>query len=88
MEELLTVRDLSEKIKIHPEVIYRMLKAGIIRGIKIGKGRGIWRFRPSDIERWIEAGDHLCWRRKNPSILTFSSMPPTAEAIPMTGRER
>ena len=51
-DEMLTIRDLAEYLKVRPQTIYRWVQNGTIPGTKFGKE---WRFRKSLIEAWIEA---------------------------------
>lgn len=47
MEELLTVRKLQELLGVDRITIYRMLRDGRLRGVKVG---GRWRFRRTDVQ--------------------------------------
>lgn len=38
-------------MKIHPKTLQRFARLGRIRGAHIGK---LWRFRASEIDRWID----------------------------------
>ncbi len=51
MEELLTLKELSEYLKIAEKTLYGYAQKGTIPGIKIGSA---WRFRESDIKQWLE----------------------------------
>jgi excisionase family DNA binding protein len=51
MDEILTLRELSEYLKIAEKTLYAYAVKGQVPGIKIG---GNWRFRKSDIEVWLE----------------------------------
>ncbi len=51
MDEILTLKDLSEYLKIAEKTLYGYANKGIVPGIKIG---GSWRFRKTDIEEWLE----------------------------------
>lgn len=57
MEQLLTVEEAAERLKLHPETIREHLRAGILRGIK--KGRS-WRIPESAL---LEPSDT---KEKNP----------------------
>jgi excisionase family DNA binding protein len=56
MDKLLTVKDLSAFLGMHPNTIYKMVKKGEIPFIKI-KGVGI-RFREEEIKAWLEEGSN------------------------------
>jgi excisionase family DNA binding protein len=49
MAAVLTVKDLSNYLKVHPSTIYRLLKTGQLPAFKVGSD---WRFNVEDIERW------------------------------------
>jgi putative molybdopterin biosynthesis protein len=46
---VLTVKDLSNYLKVHSSTIYRLLKAGQLPGFSIGSD---WRFNIEEIDRW------------------------------------
>jgi excisionase family DNA binding protein len=46
---ILTVKDLSEYLRVHPATIYRLLHAKQIPGFRVG---GEWRFDMDMIDRW------------------------------------
>ena len=51
MEKLLTLRQVSEKLQISENTLYKLARKGEIPAIKIGNQ---WRFKAQDIERWLE----------------------------------
>ncbi|EKD50656.1 MAG: hypothetical protein ACD_62C00461G0003 [uncultured bacterium] len=53
MNTLLTIPELSKKIKLSEIAIYKMLKRKSIPGIRVGK---LWRFDEEEIQRWLK--DH------------------------------
>jgi len=56
---VLTVRDLSTYLRVHPSTIYRLLKTGQLPAFKVGSD---WRFNVEEIDRWrVE-------REKKPSM--------------------
>ncbi len=50
-EPLLDSDQAASIIGIHPKTLQKMARNGELRGVHVGK---LWRFRASDIERWIE----------------------------------
>ncbi len=46
---LVTVKELSNYLRVHPSTIYRLLKRGEIPGFKLGSD---WRFSLEAIDRW------------------------------------
>src|SRR2546422_8659007 len=54
--KVLTVRELSNYLRVHPSTIYRLLKKGELPGFKVGSD---WRFNIEAIDRWrLERGPH------------------------------
>jgi excisionase family DNA binding protein len=52
--KLVTVKELSNYLRVHPSTIYRLLKGGELPGIKLGSD---WRFNLEAINRWrVEQG--------------------------------
>ncbi|MCD6460756.1 helix-turn-helix domain-containing protein [bacterium] len=49
-EGILTMKELAEYLKIAEKTAYRFALEGKIPGFKVG---GAWRFRKSEIDRWI-----------------------------------
>lgn len=50
-EEILTIHELSAYLKLNEKTAYRLAAKGDIPGFKVG---GSWRFRKSEIDRWIK----------------------------------
>jgi excisionase family DNA binding protein len=50
-ERFLTVDEVSERLRLHPDTVRRMLRKGRIRGHRISR-RGGWRIRYRDFERF------------------------------------
>lgn len=50
-EEILTIHELSAYLKLNEKTAYRLSAKGDIPGFKVG---GSWRFRKSEIDRWIK----------------------------------
>jgi excisionase family DNA binding protein len=46
---ILTVRELSEYLRVHPTIIYRLLRTKQIPGFRVGSD---WRFDTDIIDRW------------------------------------
>jgi len=47
--KLVTVKELSNYLRVHPSTIYRLLKEGELPGFKLGSD---WRFNLEAIHRW------------------------------------
>lgn len=48
---ILTVKEVSEYLKLTEKTAYRLAAEGKIPGFKVG---GSWRFDKADIDKWIE----------------------------------
>lgn len=49
-DEILTIHELSDYLKLNEKTAYRLVAKGDIPGFKVG---GSWRFRKSEIQKWI-----------------------------------
>ncbi len=49
-DNILTIKELSLYLKLAEKTAYRLASDGKIPGFKVG---GSWRFRRSEIDRWI-----------------------------------
>jgi len=52
IEVLLTSKEASQVLKIHPEVLERMAKRGEVPALKVGK---FWRYRATTLDAWISS---------------------------------
>ena len=50
-DEILTVKELAEYLKIAEKTAYRFVSEGKIPAFKVGSA---WRFRKAEIDRWIK----------------------------------
>jgi len=50
--EILTLKELAEYLKLTEKTAYRLAAEGKLPGFKVG---GSWRFKKADIEQWIES---------------------------------
>lgn len=51
-DEILTLREVAEYLKLAEKTAYRLAAEGKLPGFKVG---GSWRFKKEDIERWINS---------------------------------
>ena len=49
--DILTVKELSEYLKLNEKTAYRLAAKGEIPGFKVG---GSWRFNKADIDNWTQ----------------------------------
>lgn len=52
IERLLTTKEVSEILKVHPKVLERMAKRGEVPALKVGK---FWRYRATALDAWINS---------------------------------
>jgi PTS system nitrogen regulatory IIA component len=50
-ERLLTIDEVAEFLHINPMTVYAWVKEGKIPAFKIGK---VWRFRKTEIDKWLK----------------------------------
>jgi excisionase family DNA binding protein len=50
-EELITIKEVSDYLKVAEKTIYRMASEGKIPAFKVG---GSWRFRRHEVQEWLE----------------------------------
>ena len=50
-EQVLTVKEVAEYLKVNERTVYRMAASGELPGFKVGAS---WRFKVDDIENWID----------------------------------
>lgn len=50
--DILTIKEVSEYLKLAEKTTYRLAAEGKIPAFKVG---GSWRFRKSEIDNWIES---------------------------------
>jgi excisionase family DNA binding protein len=48
-DQIFTIRELSEHLRVHPTTIYRLLRQGRLPGFRVGSN---WRFSREAIEQW------------------------------------
>ena len=51
-DEIMTVEEVAEYLRVHPSTIYRMLRHGEIPAFRVGSD---WRFHRNVISKWILA---------------------------------
>ncbi|KPJ62707.1 hypothetical protein AMJ44_15300 [candidate division WOR-1 bacterium DG_54_3] len=54
-DNLFTVKELAEYLKVNPATVYRMVHKGGIPAFKVGKE---WRFKGESIDSWILGKEH------------------------------
>ena len=54
-DDVLTLKEVAEYLKVNERTIYRMVADRKIPGFKVG---GSWRFKLTEIEAWVKAKSH------------------------------
>lgn len=49
--DIMTIKEVAEYLKLKEKTAYKLVAEGKIPGFKVG---GSWRFKKSEIEKWIE----------------------------------
>ncbi|PID38747.1 MAG: DNA-binding protein [Proteobacteria bacterium] len=60
-EDILTIREVAEYLKVTEKTVYGLAQKGKIPGFKVG---GQWRFKREDIDQWIEDGKEAATGRQ------------------------
>ena len=55
LPRVMTVRELSAYLRVHPSTIYKLLRRGELPGFRIGTD---WRFNAEVIDRWCLRAQH------------------------------
>lgn len=55
-DEVLTIREVSDRLKVHPYTVYTLLKAGSLTGFKL---RRRWRVLSSSLEKFVSRESKL-----------------------------
>ena len=51
LPRVMTVKELSEYLRVHPSTVYKLLRRGEVPGFRIGTD---WRFNAEVIDRWCQ----------------------------------
>lgn len=53
--DMMTIRELGAYLRMPEKTLYRIAKSGKVPGFKVGAS---WRFRKSEIDKWIEKQEY------------------------------
>jgi excisionase family DNA binding protein len=53
-KRLLTVADVADWLSVSGSLVYQLVESGALPIYRIGRGRGAIRFRPEDIEAYLD----------------------------------
>jgi len=70
-KRLLTVTDVADWLSVSASLVYQIVESGKLPVYRIGNGRGAIRFRPEDVETYLNA----CRSEKLPSASTRKARP-------------
>jgi excisionase family DNA binding protein len=62
MNKVITVRELSNYLRVHPTTVYRLLKNGKLPAFKVGSD---WRFNVEAIDLWRRGQDSMALAEQN-----------------------
>lgn len=48
---IMTLQEVAELLRVHQSTVHHLVRAGKIPAFTVGR---IWRFRRSEVERWID----------------------------------
>jgi excisionase family DNA binding protein len=48
-DQIYTIKELADRLRVHPTTIYRLLRQGRLPGFRVGSN---WRFDQAAIEQW------------------------------------
>jgi excisionase family DNA binding protein len=60
--EIMTIKEVSEYLKLAEKTAYRLASETILPGFKVG---GSWRFRKSEIDRWIKKQEQNALKKRD-----------------------
>ena len=58
---MMTLEEVAGYLRLHTSTVYRLARAGIIPGVKIG---GQWRFNQERVDRWLAQQEAASAARK------------------------
>ncbi len=68
-ENVMTLEEVSEFLRVHPSTVYRLLKKHLIPAFKVGSD---WRFNRTSIEQWCSRLENS--RRTGKGTVEISSL--------------
>jgi excisionase family DNA binding protein len=57
VDQILTLKEVATYLKLADKTAYRLASEGKLPGFKVG---GSWRFRSSELEKWIDSQSSKC----------------------------
>lgn len=51
---MLKVAQVAERLQVHADTVKRWLRAGDLKGFRLGGNRAGWRVRESELERFVK----------------------------------
>lgn len=74
MDEIMTVKEVAEYLKLHHMTVYKLVQKGKIPATKVG---GSWRFKKEIIDKWLKSnqGDLELVRTQKRQVTTIKEVP-------------
>jgi excisionase family DNA binding protein len=63
VSDVLTVREVADLLRMHPETVREKARKGLLPAVKLGGSTSPYRFRRSSIERLLERSESKVSRR-------------------------
>jgi len=51
--KLLTLNEVAETLSVHRSTVAEMCRKGLLKHRRVGVGRGVYRFKPSDVDQYL-----------------------------------
>ncbi len=78
-DQLLTVNDVAERLRVHPITVRRHIKAGILRSVRVGRSV---RIREADLEDYLGAEDYEPAEYPTPTPEAIAEVRRILDAVP------
>ena len=77
MNDVLTVSEVAEYLRVNPQTVYRKAKAGELPAVRIGRAI---RFRREELEEWIKVIARSGATKQSPDEIASASSVPRNDA--------
>ena len=55
-QKLLTAKEASQILRVHPNTLYRWMRSGRVPAVKIGEKNAMWKVRREDLDKILKGG--------------------------------
>jgi excisionase family DNA binding protein len=59
--ELLTIREVADELRVHPETVRSLVRSGRLKGTRLGTDRSELRVSRRDLRDFIQRGEQRHW---------------------------